>query len=61
MYHNSKLASESTQRRNIDDMAFKKAGVGPVPKTYRYNPKAHEATRNTETFQQERLKRRSSR
>ncbi|XP_053402311.1 mitochondrial inner membrane protein OXA1L-like isoform X2 [Mercenaria mercenaria] len=38
MYDTSKLAAESNQRRHIDDMAFKKAGVGPVPKTYRYDP-----------------------
>lgn len=38
MYQNSKIASEASQRRHFDDMAFKKAGVGPVPKTYRYDP-----------------------
>lgn len=38
MYENSKLTNEIMKRRQVDETAFKKAGVGPVPKTYRYNP-----------------------
>ncbi|XP_060606677.1 mitochondrial inner membrane protein OXA1L-like [Ruditapes philippinarum] len=37
-YNNSKLAAELVQRQRIDETTFKNAGVGPVPKTYQYDP-----------------------
>lgn len=47
MYETSKLSSEIVKRRQVDDTAFKKAGVGPVPKTYSYNPVKKEQKKAT--------------
>ncbi|KAL4234769.1 Mitochondrial inner membrane protein oxa1l [Mactra antiquata] len=38
MLENYRLKAETNKRKDVDNMTFKKAGTGPVPKTYRHNP-----------------------
>jgi hypothetical protein len=35
---NSKIARKLEDRRTIDDINFKKAAIGPIKKTYKYDP-----------------------
>lgn len=35
---NIKMAREMVDRQQLDQVQFNKAGRGPIPKTYTYNP-----------------------
>jgi YidC/Oxa1 family membrane protein insertase len=37
-WNNSKMTNEIENRRRADAMKFKKAGEGPIPKTYAFDP-----------------------
>ncbi|GAB1600905.1 mitochondrial inner membrane protein OXA1L-like [Argonauta hians] len=39
-WNNAKTAAEMEQRQKADSLKFKEAGMGPIQKTYAYNPKA---------------------
>ena len=37
-WKNNKIVQEIEERQRVDEIAFKKAGSGPLIKTYKYNP-----------------------
>ncbi|CAI9721960.1 inner membrane OXA1L-like [Octopus vulgaris] len=39
-WNNAKTAAEMEERTKVDALKFKEAGMGPIQKTYAYNPKA---------------------
>ena len=44
---NSRKIAEMQHRQQYGDRDFKKSGQGPVPKTYKYNPKV---TKDTDKY-----------